>query len=449
MDTKTQEPERTQAGGLAGDPTRPNFVFILADDLGYADLGCYGGREDCSPNLDRMATEGLRFTNGYANSCVCSPSRFAIATGRYQHRLRGGMDEPIGSASPQLGLPPEHPTMASLLRDAGYGTALVGKWHMGALPWFSPLKSGYEEFFGFMGGGVDYFWHGVQYGPTAPRLHDLYEGEEEVHREGYLTDLLTDRAVDFIRRQSAEKPFLLSLHYNAPHWPWETRDDKAESDRIDNVAHIDGGSVKTYTTMIRQMDEGIGRVLAALEEIGVRDNTLVVFTSDNGGERFSDSYPLMGKKYDLLEGGIRVPYIARWPARIEAGTTSDRLVMGMDWMPTFLAAARVSPDPDYPLDGIDLFGEDVERKLYWRMKYRNQKAVRSGDWKYLSIDGNEFLYDLARDPRERANMRYREPEKFKELQAAYLEWDRSLPPIPEDALYHHVYTEATMAKSSG
>ena len=387
------------------------------------------------------------FTNGYANSSVCSPSRFAIATGRYQHRLRGGMDEPLGSADSQLGLPPEHPTIASLLRDGGYATALVGKWHMGALPWFSPLKSGYDEFFGFMGGGVDYFWHGVQYGATSPRVHDLYEGEEEIHREGYLTDLLSDRAVDFIRR-SAEKPFLLSLHYNAPHWPWETRDDRAESERIDNVAHVDGGSIKTYRTMIRQMDEGIGRVLAVLDEIGARD-TLVVFTSDNGGERFSDTYPLMGKKYDLLDGGIRVPYIVRWPTRVEAGSTSDQLVMGMDWMPTFLAAAGVSPDPIYPLDGVDVFGDEVERNLYWRMKFRNQRAVRSGDWKYLSVDGNEFLYNLENDSRERANMRYREPEKFAELRDAYLEWDRGMPPIAESAMHHHVYTEETMAKSAG
>jgi len=437
---KTRNNERRR------DSAPPNFVFILADDLGYADLGCYGGREDCSPNLDKMATQGLLFTNGYANSCVCSPSRFAIATGRYQHRLRGGFDEPIASASPQLGLPPDHPTMASLLRDSGYRTALVGKWHMGALPWFSPLKSGYEEYFGFMGGGVDYFRHSVQY--DSPERHDLYEGEEEVHREGYLTDLLTERAVEFIKQQRAN-PFLLSLHYNAPHWPWETRDDRAESERIRNIAHLDGGSVKTYTTMIHHMDEGIGRVLHTLEETGVNQNTLVVFTSDNGGERFSDTYPLVGKKMDMLEGGIRVPYIARWPARLPAGQRYDRLAIGMDWTATFLAAANVKPHPDYPLDGIDLFGETVERNLYWRMIYRHQKAVRSGVWKYLSIEGSEFLYDLSRDSRERANMRYREPEKFAELRDAYLEWDRSLPPIPEDARYDLVYTAQTMAKSAG
>jgi arylsulfatase A-like enzyme len=428
---------------------KPNFVFILADDLGYADLGCYGGREKCSPNLDRLATEGLKFTNGYANSSVCSPSRFAIATGRYQHRLRGGFDEPIASASPKLGLSPEHPTMASLLRAAGYATALIGKWHMGSLPWFSPLKSGYDEFFGNRGGAVDYFGHHVRYGDREHTKHDLWEGDEPIERKGYLTDLITDRAIDFIKRQSHGKPFLLSLHYNAPHWPWLTRDDEDESERIDNIAHLDGGSVKIYFTMIHHMDEGVGRVLAAIEDMGARENTLVVFTSDNGGERFSNSDPLRGKKMDLLEGGIRVPYVVRWLNRLPAGETCDRLAIGMDWTATFLAAAGVSADPDYPLDGIDLFGNEVERNLYWRMKFREQKAVRSGVWKYLSIESNEFLYDLSRDSRERANMRYREPAKFRELQEAYFEWDRSMPPIPEDARYDLVYTDETMARSAG
>ncbi|HET7394791.1 MAG TPA: sulfatase-like hydrolase/transferase, partial [Candidatus Binatia bacterium] len=413
------------------------------DDLGYADLHCYGGRDECSPNLDKMATEGLLFTNGYANSSVCSPSRFAIATGRYQHRLRGGFDEPIASVTPELGLPPEHPTMASLLRDAGYATALVGKWHLGSLPWFSPLKSGYDEFFGHHTGAVDFFSH-LGFGG-----HDLWEGDEQVTREGYLADLLTERAVDFVKRQ-ANKPFLLSLHYNAPHWPWETRDDEEESKRIGkNIPHLDGGSVKTYLEMVRVMDEGIGRVLAALDDIGASENTLVVFSSDNGGERFSDTYPLVGKKYDLLEGGIRVPYIVRWSAKLPAGETYDRLAIGMDWMATFLAAANVAPHPDYPLDGIDLFGDEVERNLYWRMIYRSQKAVRSGVWKYLSIEGSEFLYDLSHDSRERANMRYREPEKFGELRKAFAEWDASMPPRPEDAEVHLEYTGETMAKSDG
>ena len=439
--TDAQRTKKTQAGGR----TRPNFVFILADDLGFADLHCYGGRDHCSPSLDKLAGEGLRFTNGYANSSVCSPSRFAIATGRYQHRLRGGFDEPIATVKPTLGLPPEHPTMASLLRSAGYATALVGKWHLGSLPWFSPLKSGYDEFFGHRTGAVDFFSHDGFGG------HDLWEGDEEVFKEGYLTDLLTDRAIEFVKRQSPAKPFLLSLHYNAPHWPWETREDARESKRLGRkIEHLDGGSRRTYLEMIRIMDEGIGRVLAALDAAGARDNTLVVFTSDNGGERFSDQYPLWGKKMDLLEGGIRVPYIVRWPAGgLPAGTTDDRLAIGMDWTPTFLAAAGASAHPDYPLDGIDLFGDKVERNLYWRMVYRNQKAMRSGVWKYLSIDGAEFLFDLSRDERERANMRYREPTKFETLRRAYFEWDASMPPRPDDAMATLEYTAETMAKSDG
>ena len=289
---------------------RPNFVFILADDLGYADLGCYGGRSQCSPALDRMAAEGLRFTNGYSNSPVCSPTRFALMTGRWQYRLRAGNDEPIASrhrGDPVLGLPPEHPTLASLLRDAGYATALVGKWHLGFLPHFGPLKSGYLEFFGAMSGGVDYFTHKDSQG-----VHDLFDGEGESHQSGYLTDLISDRAVDFIdRRKGKKEPFLLSVHYTAPHWPWETRADEAEARRIERIFHFDGGSVQTYLTMVRQMDEGIGRILASLKSAGLERNTLVVFTSDNGGERFSDTWPLVGKKMDLLEGGIRVPYIVR------------------------------------------------------------------------------------------------------------------------------------------
>ena len=423
---------------------RPNFLFILADDLGYADLGCYGGRLDCSPNLDQLAREGTRFTSAYANSSVCSPSRFALATGRYQHRLHGGFDEPLhGPSSANKGLPPEVPTVASLLRDAGYATALVGKWHMGALPRFGPLQSGYQEFFGHRAGAADYFKHGVG------GNHDLWDGDEKVKVKGHLTDLFTERAIDFVRRTGSKRPFLLSLHYNAPHWPWETRNDEAESKRITNIAHLDGGSVHTYAAMIREMDEGIGKLLSVLNQVGASDDTIVVFTSDNGGERFSDTYPLMGKKMDLLEGGIRVPVILRWPARVRAGQTTDRLAMGMDWMPTFLAAAGVSPHPDYPLDGIDLFGDEVDRTVFWRMLYRNQKAARRGDWKYLSIDGAEFLYDLSRDERERANMRFREPEKLKELRAAYFEWDASMPPIPEDATYEVIYDDDTMARSAG
>jgi arylsulfatase A-like enzyme len=425
---------------------KPNFVFILADDLGYADLGCYGGRSNCSPALDRMAREGVRFTEGYANSSVCSPTRFALATGRWQHRLRGAADEPLSSRArgdAQLGLPPSHPTLASLLRDGGYGTALIGKWHLGFAPHFGPLKSGYQEFFGPMSGGVDYFTHCDSAGN-----HDLYENDKEVRREGYLTDLITDKAISFIRSRR-EKPFLLSLHYTAPHWPWERREDEAVSRGLEKLYHFDGGSVAIYTEMIRQMDEGIGKVLAALPE-----NTLVVFTSDNGGERFSDSWPLMGKKMDLLEGGIRVPYIVRWPGRVPAGKTTAQLAITMDWVATFLDAAGASAHAEYPLDGISLLktlekpDQAVERELFWRMKFRDQKAMREGAWKWLSIEGHEYLFDLSQDQRERANLVKRVPQKFSELKDRYRAWEASMPPIPEDARVSLIGGAADVARPS-
>ena len=421
---------------------RPNFVFILADDLGYADLGCYGGRGNCSPVLDRMAAEGLRFTQGYANSSVCSPTRFALMTGRWQHRLRGGADEPLSSrrrATRILGLPPEHPTLPSRLLSAGYATALVGKWHLGWPPHFGPLRSGYEEFFGALSGGLDYFTHRDSTG-----AHDLWDGERACEQAGYLTDLLTERAVDYVRRRHT-RPFFLSLHYTAPHWPWETREDEAEARRLETIFHTDGGSLRAYTTMIRHMDEGIGAVLEALRSIGADDNTLVVFTSDNGGERFSDTWPLIGKKMDLLEGGIRVPYIVRWPGRVRAGSETSQLAITMDWVPTFLEAAGTTADPGYPLDGVSLLpvldepAATIERELYWRMTFRAQKAMRWREWKYLSIDGHQYLFDLSRDERERANLARREPARLADLRSRYEKWEASLPPIPDDATFALVY----------
>ena len=429
---------------------RPNFVFILADDLGYADLGCYGGRSGCSPVLDRLARGGLRFTQGYANSAVCSPTRFALMTGRWQHRLRGGADEPIRSSArgnPSLGLPPAHPTLPSLLRDAGYATALVGKWHLGYPPNFGPLKSGYQEFFGALSGGMDYFSH-----KDTAGNHDLWEGEKEIFRKGYLTDLISGKAVAFIKRKR-QQPFFLSVHYNAPHWPWLTRKDAAESKRIAQVPskifHFDGGSLATYHTMIRHMDEGIGRILSALKASGAEKNTLVVFTSDNGGERFADTWPLVGKKMDLLEGGIRVPYILRWPARVKAGGVTAQPAITMDWVATFLAAAGVSPHPDYPLDGLNLLpvlkspGRTIRRDLYWKMLFRNQKAMRSGAWKYLSVEGDEFLFDLSKDERERANYGKREPDRLAAMRGKFQAWEDSLPKHP-DAAYSVPATRADL-----
>ena len=420
-----------------------HVVFIVADDLGYADLGCYGGRPAAfgavSPVIDRLAAEGLRFTQGYANSPVCSPTRFALMTGRYQYRLRGAAEEPISGrtrGNPLLGLPPEHPTLPSLLRDAGWRTALIGKWHLGFPPHFGPLRSGYEEFFGPMSGGVDYFSHADSSGNS-----DLWLGEQAHSEEGYLTDLISQRAVEWVQRVAAsDAPFFLSLHYTAPHWPWETRDDRELSTRIEgSLFHLAGGNIHTYRRMIHHMDEGIGTLLDALRDVGRLDDTLVVFTSDNGGERFSDNWPLVGGKMDLTEGGIRVPYIVQWPSTIAAGGVSAQHCLTMDWSATMLAAAGVAAQADYPLDGVSLLpvlrdaGHSFERPLHWRMNHRGQRALRDGDWKYLRVDGHDYLFNIPADERERANQAGREPARLAAMRAAWEAWEATMPPIPADA----------------
>jgi arylsulfatase A-like enzyme len=433
---------------------RPNIIFIVADDLGFADLGCYGGREAefgaVSPVLDGLAANGLRFTDGYANSPVCSPTRFALMTARYQYRLRGAAEEPINSkarTSTTLGLPPEHPTLPSLLRDAGYRTALIGKWHLGYPPAFGPLRSGYEEFFGPMSGGVDYFTHCGTNGQ-----HDLWFGEAERAEEGYLTDLLSHRAVDWIDRVAgADAPFFLSLHYTAPHWPWETRDDAPLADEVKgNLFHLHGGNVETYRRMIHHMDEGIGWVMQALQRHGVDRDTLVVFTSDNGGERFSDNWPLVGGKMDLTEGGIRVPWIAHWPAAIAPGSTSAQQCMTMDWSATLLDAAGAQPDAAYPLDGVSLMpvlrdpARPFARPLHWRMNHRGQRALRDGDWKYLRVDGHDYLFNLPADARERANLAGREPQRLAAMRDAWEAWNATMPAIPGDATVSLGYSAKDM-----
>lgn len=427
-------------------PTRPNIVFIVADDLGYADLGCYGGRDasfgPVSPVLDGLAAQGLKLTQGYSNSPVCSPTRFALMTGRYQYRLRGAAEEPINSksrGSTTLGLPPEHPTLPSLLRDAGYRTALMGKWHLGYPPAFGPLRSGYDEFFGPMSGGVDYFTH-----CSSTGQHDLYLNDAEQQEGGYLTDLITDHGLDFVRRMAggarSGTPFFLSLHYTAPHWPWETRDDEALAQEVKgNLFHLHGGNIDTYRRMIHHMDEGIGRLMDLLSAEGLERDTLVVFTSDNGGERFSDNWPLVGGKMDLTEGGIRVPWIAHWPAVIAPGSTSTQTCMTMDWSATMLDAAGAPAAASHPLDGRSLMPllRDAtwrdDQPLFWRMNHRGQRAMRHGPWKYLRVDGHDYLFHLEGDERERANLAPIAPERLAAMAQAWEAWEATMPPIPADA----------------
>ncbi|MEC5387530.1 sulfatase-like hydrolase/transferase [Uliginosibacterium sp. H3] len=415
--------------------TQPNIIFILADDLGYADLSVYGQNEYDTPHLDKLAGEGVRFTQAYANSAVCSATRFALITGRYQYRLRGGLEEPLAGTGRAHGLPPEHPTLPSLLRDAGYTTALIGKWHLGQLPSFGPLKSGYDRFFGNYGGAIDYFTHKPGVGDAlAP---DLYEGEVPVERTGYYTQILGDEGAKYIRESTGEKPFFLSLHFTAPHWPWVGPEDEAVSRSLDDLFHYDGGNLKIYAKIVQALDAAVGQVTAALDERGIADNTIVIFTSDNGGERFSKMWPFTGQKTELLEGGLRVPTILRWPARI-APQVQEQVTITMDWLPTLLDAAGAKVDADYPPDGESILPvltgsrASYPRQLYWRYKANAQRAVRDGNWKYLKINDQEFLFDVVEDVRERANLKDKQPEVFQQLRNQWESWNSWQLPLNDE-----------------
>ena len=429
----------------------PNIVFILADDLGYADVSCYGRRDFTTPNIDRIAARGMRFLQGYANSAVCSATRLALITGRYQYRLRLGLEEPW-AGNPEIGLPPEHPTLPSLLRKAGYGTSLIGKWHLGALPKFGPLKSGYDHFFGFRGGAVDYYSH-----IDTRQKHDLWDGDVEVDKVGYFTELLGGRALDAVNSYAKSgQPFLISLHFNAPHWPWEAPGDEAESKRVagTSLRDFDGGTQKTYQRMIEAMDAQIGRVLEALDANGLTENTIVIFTSDNGGERFADTWPFTGKKTELLEGGLRIPMVIAWPARIAPGRTSDQVAISMDWLPTLLAAAGAASDPAYPPDGMNLLPAlmdntaTVDRKLFWRYKANWQRAARIGDYKFLKILDNSFLFNVVEDPLERGNLKERHKDVYDRIVAEWQAWNASmLPEVAES--FTESYTGAQLGDHYG
>ncbi|MFF6775856.1 sulfatase-like hydrolase/transferase [Streptomyces sp. NPDC012637] len=432
-----ERPFRAAAGRHS---QRPNILFILGDDLGWADLSSYGSPHIRTPHLDRLARQGVRFTNAYSGSATCSPTRFSLYTGRYPGRTKGGLAEPIADKS--VGLEPTHPTLASRLRDAGYTTALIGKWHCGYLPDYSPTRSGWDEFFGNFGGALEYYSKlglGGEY--------DLYEGDAEYKDLRYYTRILTERASEYVGRDH-DRPFLLNLNFTTPHWPWIADGDEEASAEIvrrikagDRSAlwHQDGGSIAKYKEMVEDLDRSVGTVLAALRRAGRERDTLVFFGSDNGGERFSYNWPLAGNKGSLQEGGIRVPSILRWPARIDGGQVSDLPVFSPDWTATLLELGGARPHPAYPLDGTSLAGhllrgEDVpERDLFWRV--RGERALRRGDWKYYrGRSGRDQLFNLADDAREQADRAPYEKARLAELKASWERTDAGLLPYGSQGL---------------
>jgi N-acetylgalactosamine-6-sulfatase len=367
--------------------SRPNIIIILADDLGYGDLGCYGCRDIRTPHLDRLATQGVRFTNFYANGPECTPTRAALLTGRYQHRV-GGLECAIGlgnvdryddairlRGTNDLGLPVEEVSLARLLKAAGYATALSGKWHLGYEDKFSPNRHGFDEAFYCLGGGMDYFRHIEDPAKPEPALR---VNGKPVRRTGYFTDQVAEEAVRFVRARR-DKPFFLYVAFTAPHAPYQgPKDEKA----ADPSAWKQGQAPPAvYAAMVERMDEAVGRILAALNDGRFAANTLVVFTSDNGGTASARPTPLRGHKGSTFEGGIRVPCIVRWPGVLPAKATTDQVAISMDLTASLARAAGTAPQQGRAFDGIDVLSRietgqpATPRTLFWRARWGEADLV--------------------------------------------------------------------------
>jgi len=408
----------------------PNVVLIMTDDAGYGDLGSYGATDLRTPHLDRLAREGVRFTDFYANAPSCTPTRAGLITGRYQQRVK--LEYPLGMQRPadyDRGLPVTGRSLPQLMKNAGYTTALIGKWHLGWKPEYSPNRHGFDYFFGFKSGFIDFYTHTS---PDSPTHDDLFENDSAITVDGYMTDLITDRTVRYIERH-AQRPFFIDVAYNAPHWPYQVPDHPSVA--RDSARHLtpfdDSTSTRAdYVAMVERVDQGVGRILAAIDRAGLRNNTIVIFTNDNGGEWLSRGGPLFQHKMSVWEGGIRVPAIIRWPGRIPANTVTSQVGITMDLAASILAAAKAPVPADARLDGINLFpvlegrAPIVERTLFWRAHPgRQQRAVRSGDWKLIVDMGRPLLFNLKDDIGERHNVVAEQTAVARRLRDLLLVWE--------------------------
>ena len=420
--------------------SRPSVVLILMDDMGYGDIGSYGVKDAKTPNLDRLAREGVRLTNAYANAANCSPTRAGLISGQYQQRY--GIEWPLGSApgDSARGLPATGTSLPALLKKNGYATGLIGKWHLGFKPEFGPNAHGFDEFFGFVSGAVDYYTH--RRGDGTP---DLYENTTPVQVPAYLTDEITRRAVGFLDRHSTG-PFFLEVAYNAVHWPFEPPDmpvsarhgvPQPATPGDQSLYQGPNASVPAtradYVRMLERADEGVGKILATLDQRGLTKNTLVIFTNDNGGEWLSRNAPLSNRKNSLWEGGIRVPLILRWPGHLPVNKTSTQVAITMDLTASILGVTGSTIPPTYRLDGIDLLpalsehSPLIERQIFWRIKRpHEQRAVRSGRWKLLQDGPNFYLFDVSADPGERNDLTAEHPELVGKLNAALDAWEKDV-----------------------
>ena len=405
---------------------RPNVVLIITDDAGYGDLGSYGAPDLKTPNIDSLARDGVRLTDFYAQP-QCTPTRAALISGRYQQRFR--LEQALGNANTpaaEQGLPATGRSLPQLLKNNGYATGLVGKWHLGYKPEFSPNAHGFDYFFGFKSGYIDYYQH-----TDGAGMPDLFENATPVQVAGYSTDLITDRSVTFIQ-QNAQRPFFLEVAYNAAHWPYQVPD--KPSTAIGNARHLFAHDESTstradYVAMLERADRGVGQILAALAKAGVAQNTLVIFTNDNGGEWLARNAPLFHRKFTLWEGGVRVPMIARWPGRLPAGRVSRQVGITMDLTASILAATNTPVPPDARFEGINLLpvlegkSPEIERTLFWRITPRQQRSVRSGDWKLLVDGGHVMLYNLRDDIGERNDLAQQRQDIARRLRPLITAWE--------------------------
>lgn len=432
---------------------KPNVVFILVDDVGYNDLGCMGSKDIRTPHIDRLAKEGVKFTSFYSNAPVCTPTRAAFMTGRWQQRV--GLEWAMGFTAEQyrrvtvkdgakgdvkwvpepnklaLGLPATQMTIARLLKALGYRTGCLGKWHLGYLPEYNPVRHGFDEYFGVLLGHADYYRYNYFDG-----THCLFENDKPAKATGYLTDLLNQKAVDFIGRH-AKEPFFLYIPHLACHFPFQSPDDPSQKLTKENHEQ---GSRKIYKSMLERVDQGVGQILGALDKHGLADNTLVIFSSDNGGYKYSDNSPLFHHKSTLWEGGVRVPCLMRWPAVLPRGQVTDQPGITMDLTATILAAAGgelgtlqlpAKLRQEHTLDGINLLPiltgkhKQVQRNFFWRIDRadRKQKAARHGKWKYVKDGWLELLFDLENDPGGVRNVAYQHPEIVARIRQLLADWE--------------------------
>ena len=428
----------SSATGLhQSSPDPPNVVLIMTDDAGYADTGSYGAPDIRTPNIDSLARDGVKLTDFYANGMSCTPTRAGLIAGRYQQRY--GIEFVLaspGNAGSDGGLPPLPHSLPLLLKKNGYATALIGKWHLGYKPEFSPRAHGFDVFFGSKSAAIDYYTHftarpseGAQFTSAQP---DLWEDDARIEQEGYITDLITRRSVEFIN-QHATRPFFIDVAFNAPHSPVQRPDDPKHTPGPGGATRAD------YVAVMERVDRGVGEILNALRQRGLEQKTIVIFTNDNGGVGLSHNAPLFHRKFSAWEGGIRVPALLRWPGRIPAGTVSSQVGMTMDLTRSILAATATPVPSDARLEGVNLFpilerrAPQVERTVFWRTGgpspvNMNQKAVRSGDWK-LIIDGavtRIFLFNMKADPGERQDLFARRPDIVLRLQKLLADWERDI-----------------------